>query len=406
MPGLARSIARPKRALGRVASVYRERGASFLPYMIFTAGEQGAWYDPSDLTTMFQDSAGTTPVTATGQTVGLVLDKSKGLVLGPERITNGTFDTNLAGWTTTGSTAGYEPTWDAGTVRIVRDGSGDGRLTQSAVFVVGRFYTLTFNVTNTTVDNLAFIINGVTTTITTRVGAKTYQFFAAGADFQIRTSGTVTANLDNISVKELPGNHATQSVLASRPILQQDANGKFYLLFDGSDDFLVTPTITPGTDKAQVFAGVRKLSDAATAMLLKTSTDAGVNAGTLLFMAPPANTSPSYGFYSRGSVAAGTAAASALSFPSPVTSVVTGLGDIAADNRTVRVNGAASGTPNTSDQGTGNYLAYPAYIGRRAGTSNPFNGRLYGLIARFGPNLSDVQIAQTEQWLNQKTGAF
>jgi len=43
---------------------------------LFASGEQGAWYDPSDLTTMFQDSAGTTPVTADGQPVGLIRDKS------------------------------------------------------------------------------------------------------------------------------------------------------------------------------------------------------------------------------------------------------------------------------------------------------------------------------------------
>ena len=35
-----------------------------------------AWYDPSDLSTMFQDAAGTTPVTEAGQPVGLILDKS------------------------------------------------------------------------------------------------------------------------------------------------------------------------------------------------------------------------------------------------------------------------------------------------------------------------------------------
>ncbi len=43
---------------------------------LFANGEQGAWYDPSDFSTMFQDSAGTTPVTATGQPVGRLLDKS------------------------------------------------------------------------------------------------------------------------------------------------------------------------------------------------------------------------------------------------------------------------------------------------------------------------------------------
>jgi hypothetical protein len=43
---------------------------------LFANSEVGAWYDFSDLTTMFQDRAGTTPVTADGQTVGKILDKS------------------------------------------------------------------------------------------------------------------------------------------------------------------------------------------------------------------------------------------------------------------------------------------------------------------------------------------
>jgi hypothetical protein len=43
---------------------------------MYAAGEQGAWFDPSDLTTLFQDSAGTVPVTNTAQPVGLMLDKS------------------------------------------------------------------------------------------------------------------------------------------------------------------------------------------------------------------------------------------------------------------------------------------------------------------------------------------
>lgn len=46
------------------------------PRLLFLSGEQGAWYDPSDLSTLFQDAAGTTPVTASGDPVGLVLDKS------------------------------------------------------------------------------------------------------------------------------------------------------------------------------------------------------------------------------------------------------------------------------------------------------------------------------------------
>ena len=43
---------------------------------LFAAGEKGAWYDPSDITTLFQDVAGTIPVTASGQSVARINDKS------------------------------------------------------------------------------------------------------------------------------------------------------------------------------------------------------------------------------------------------------------------------------------------------------------------------------------------
>ena len=43
---------------------------------LFSGGQRGVWYDPSDLATMFQESTGVTAVTADGQPVGLMLDKS------------------------------------------------------------------------------------------------------------------------------------------------------------------------------------------------------------------------------------------------------------------------------------------------------------------------------------------
>lgn len=49
---------------------------TFLPSDLFTASEKGVWYDPGDITTLFQDVAGTIPVTASGQTVALMKDKS------------------------------------------------------------------------------------------------------------------------------------------------------------------------------------------------------------------------------------------------------------------------------------------------------------------------------------------
>ena len=44
---------------------------------LFANNEQGFFYDPNDLSTMYQNSTGTTPVTAVGQRVGLMKDKSE-----------------------------------------------------------------------------------------------------------------------------------------------------------------------------------------------------------------------------------------------------------------------------------------------------------------------------------------
>lgn len=49
---------------------------AFDPSALFAAGEKGFWVDPSDLSTMWQDAAGTVPVTAAGQPVGRIIDKS------------------------------------------------------------------------------------------------------------------------------------------------------------------------------------------------------------------------------------------------------------------------------------------------------------------------------------------
>jgi hypothetical protein len=46
------------------------------PADLFASGEQGIWGDVQDISTLFQDTAGTVPVTATGQRVARINDKS------------------------------------------------------------------------------------------------------------------------------------------------------------------------------------------------------------------------------------------------------------------------------------------------------------------------------------------
>lgn len=252
-------------------------GRAFTPAVLFAAGEQGVWYDPNDLSTMFQDTAGTTPVTTVGQSVALIRDKS------------------------------------------------------------GR------------------------------------------------------------------GNHASQGTALSMPTLQRDTNGSYYLLFDGSNDGLATsPIDMTGCSSVSVFAGVRKLSDATYGMIAELSASAGANAGAF-YLDGPEGAASNYGFYSRGT-SAPASPSTATGFASPVTTVLAGLATIATASNIIRANGAQVGSSALS-QGTGNYGNYPLYVGRRGGTTFPFNGWLYGLIVR-GDVTNQTQVSLVENWLNNITKAF
>ena len=58
----------------------------------------------------------------------------------------------------------------------------------------------------------------------------------------------------------------------------------------------------------------------------------------------------------------------------------------------------------TTDQGTGNCLAYPLYTGRRGGTSLPFNGLVYSKIIRFGATPTADTITSADRWTGQRAG--
>jgi hypothetical protein len=378
---------------------------------LFRFNEPGVWYDPSDLTTMFQDRAGTTPVTAPGQTVGLVLDKSRGLVPAVERIANGAFD-SAASWTLDAGWAisGGQATFTAASANRAISQTG---LSPS---VAGRTYLVTYTVVSNTLNGGNLRVGGFSgssfwgsspTNLSTTVGNQSARILVTapsgpGTVFDLWVTSTATSGsitIDNISVRELPGNHLVANSDAARGLYQVDETGRPYILFDGAGDGYVTPTITPGTDKVQLWAGIRKNSDAARGTVAELSTTIASNNGALQLTAPNA-ASATYAFESKGTTLTD---AVATPFAAPLTSVVTGLGDIAGDSAIIRVNGVEADA-DTGDQGTGNYLAAPLYVGRRGAASQPFNGRLYQLAVRFGPNLDTSRIEQVERYMAQKTG--
>lgn len=78
----------------------------FSPNSLFAGGENGLWLDASDITTMFTDTAGTTPATV-GSAVALLLDKSGNSI------------------NATQATLAARPTYQINPARVVYDGVDD-----------------------------------------------------------------------------------------------------------------------------------------------------------------------------------------------------------------------------------------------------------------------------------------
>jgi len=191
-------------------------GIPFSPYKLFAAGEQGAWYDPSDFSTLFQDSTGVTPVTGVEQFVGLMLDKSKGLVLGNELVTNGDFSGGSTGWTLAAS-------WSVASGIATKVAGVTDAIQQNISLVQGKHYKVTISAVAVTGGSATIRMGNNSTVLATISANGDYEFILTPAGtngiFYVYGNGTFGGSIDNISVRELPGNHAFQTSSAKRPKL-------------------------------------------------------------------------------------------------------------------------------------------------------------------------------------------
>lgn len=344
----------------------------FSPARLFVAGQVGAWYDPSDLTTLFQDAAGTTPVIAVEQPVGLMLDKSG------------------RGNHASQSTSAARPTLRARYNQLLNTTT----LATQSVTVVAAAHTL------------RFIGAGSITLSGTASGT-----YSAGSHSITPTAGTLTLTVSG-TVTDADLRVANES--ASLPVYQRvgaatdyDTSGfPPYLAFDGSDDAMATSAINfSATDKMSMFAGVRKIGSAAS-MLVEFSADWNSNQGTFVagVNTDGTITTTTDVFASRGTAAANTNQfAVSGGFAAPVSLVYTNTANISGGLTTIRINGAASGTNGTGGQGTGNFGNHPLYIGARNNAASFLNGRLYSLIV-LGRAATAAEIVSTERWVGAKAG--
>lgn len=194
------------------------------PLTLFANSEVGVWYDPSDFSTMFQDSTGTTPVTATGQTVGLILDKSQNATLGAEK--------NTAPYTATGT--GWSST-ESSISKVLNGSNATGQLTSCEPPTAGRWYQVSFTASGLS-GGTCYVRYGNSTSASTALSVRVstagnYTFLllatSAAAKLQfIAYEGTDFAvTFTNISIKEITGNHAYQATSAKRPVLARTPVG-------------------------------------------------------------------------------------------------------------------------------------------------------------------------------------
>ena len=101
---------------------------------MFKTTTQGFWYDFSDFSTMYQDAAGTIPVTGVGQPIGLILDKSKELLIGGELWQDSSV-----------STTGESSKVSTGVYRIYSS-SGAYSSVQMSGLIAGSLYKLNLNI--------------------------------------------------------------------------------------------------------------------------------------------------------------------------------------------------------------------------------------------------------------------
>jgi len=175
----------------------------------------GSLYLPSP-STCYQNSAGTTQG-AVDQPVGLMLD-SMG-VLGPELVTNDDFGAGSAGWSLG---AGFSVSSGALVASSAPAFTSSAFATVTPTPVVGRVYRLTYDLVVTS-GSVAAICGAQKGSTKTASGTYTDTLIAsstAAALCQFQPQSTFSGAIDNISVKEITGNHATQATAGFRPILR------------------------------------------------------------------------------------------------------------------------------------------------------------------------------------------
>lgn len=378
---------------------------------------KAALYDPSNLASLYQDPAGSIPLTAPGQPVGLMLDCSNNLKTGPQLIINGNFD-GTANWRS-GRSAVLSATNN--TLRVTMAGGVNaGGADQAIATVPGRMYRVSFNVIGWTGDILGSWMrvsnrniddeDGSTFMFTEQAsspGLKTFHFIAQSnvaylflQPLQNYGPGTDGAYIEytKASIQEVPGKHMLQPSTPSRPTFQR--LGRYaWLDFDGVDDFMYSHTefdwiaanqmtaaaaYTRNKDAVNVFLELGPVADTTAGTFYLATRETDASGASFRVSSTSGAFDKVYGYgpalYESAAVVAQT--------------------DILAHRTRIRINGADNVTAgNISGSGM---TKHTLYLGMRKDSYHLcFGGQFHGLA--IGPKFIDgADLASVERWLSSR----
>lgn len=375
------------------------------------AGKTAVWFDPNDRNTVFKDAA-LTPAQV-GDPVYLMLDKAQGgLLASPVAVYSQTFDSGIDGW------GGYQSTRsnDTGSLKVV--GAVNSAVANTSKIITAKvtsngLYRMTCKVKvnpatitgiNVFTQILAAPYTGTGGQVKTGLTAEWTQFdllfrvhdYTKGTQLTVSTIGTITGFaefwVDNVVVTQVATGAGTmiQATSANRPILRQDAEGKYYLQSNGTNQWMKTVEAIgwSGTDQIAVSSYMKTVSGAP--LIWETSANSS-------------SISTASAYQDNTALIQGRLFSNVMPYVNiaeNLTQKRVAAGYRSGNNLTTKlVNTGATGTATATDVAT----AQPLTILSRNGANNFFGGRFYGLII-LNDTYSSANLALIEKQLAAQSG--
>lgn len=429
-----------------------QSGSNWNPRSLFTSGIGGGLWVP-DITKMWQDDAGTIPVTTPGQPVGRWVSSDINASVALQTLSGSRpiygvwpksgirnfllFTDQLDDATWVKSTCSVVPNANGSADKLIPNTSANfsgveqlvskpvGKYTLSAEVKSAGFSTArlqfssaakaaycsaVFNLSLGTISSTGNVLPynmpaGVITSLPDGYWKISLTGNADTVDIVDILVGCYTTGngTDGIYVRnvQFEANTLTnyQRVGASTYDVTQSTDQNLgYLQFDGVDDQLVTNILSMNSsDQMFVSTGVDILSSAANSTLLEYSGSFTGNTGVFKIETPDA-TLVSCSTFARGTTTRQNTTANV-----PTKNVIGMFANILSPLHDLRQNGVVTVSTATS-LGTGPFIDRPLYIGARtSGMLLPFNGRIYGLVV-CGKNMSESEKSLTDAYMMKLTG--